>query len=54
MTNYEKMKQMSIEEMACSIMCPYGTYPDICCKNDCIRCTKEWLETEVEENESDN
>lgn len=49
MTNYEKIKQMSIEEMAYTIMCPYGTDDDICNGNDCINCTKEWLEQEAEE-----
>lgn len=54
MTNYEKIKQMSIDEMAYSIMCPYDTDPDMCGKNDCIKCTKEWLEEEAKENESDS
>lgn len=58
MTNYEKIKNMSIEEMAeCSIpffTCPYDT-PYVGCAmgkkfdDDCIKCTKAWLESEVEE-----
>ena len=51
MTNYERIKQMSIEEMAYTIMCPYETDPDICNEYDCIKCTKEWLEMEVDERE---
>ena len=55
-TNYEKIKQMSIDEMAkCSIPffnCPYDT-PYVGCDmgkkygDDCIKCTKAWLEQEV-------
>ena len=58
MTNYEKIKNMSVEEMAeCSIpffACPYDT-PYVGCAmgkkfdDDCIKCTKAWLESEVEE-----
>lgn len=60
MTNFEKIKQMSIDEMARSCMdffsCPYGT-PYVGCpmekrfNNSCIDCTKHWLESEVNENE---
>lgn len=52
MTNYERIKQMSIDEMAYSIMCPYDTdYID--CEDsgfptDCIKCTKDWLLKETE------
>lgn len=48
MTNFERQKQKSVEEMAYSLMCPYDTDPDICNKQDCIQCTKEWLEMEEE------
>lgn len=58
MTNFEKIKQMSIDEMARSCMsffdCPYGT-PYVGCpmekrfNDSCIDCTKLWLESEVEE-----
>ena len=54
-TNFEKIKSMSLDEMAESDMtfffCPYG----IACGNcnqgkqfdyDCIACTKHWLESE--------
>lgn len=60
MTNFEKIKSMSIDEMARSCMnffdCQYGT-PYVGCpmekrfNNSCIDCTKHWLESEVEENE---
>lgn len=64
MTNFEKIKQMSIDEMARSCIdffsCPYGISGDppyINCnckigekfKYNCIDCTKHWLESEVEE-----
>lgn len=58
MTNFEKIKQMSIDEMARSRMfffdCPYGTPYVGCSKgkefnNSCTDCTKHWLESEVEE-----
>lgn len=49
MTNYEKIKQMSVEEMAFMLMCPYDADPDKCNKINCIKCTKQWLESEVEE-----
>ena len=51
MTNYDRVKQMSIEEMAYTLDCPYGTDPDICNEDDCIKCIKEWLEQEVSEDE---
>lgn len=60
MTNFEKIKQMSIDEMARSRMfffdCPYATPCVGCSKgkefnNNCTDCTKHWLESEVEENE---
>lgn len=58
MTNFERIKSMSIDEMARSCIdffsCPYGT-PYVSCpmekrfNNSCIDCTKHWLESEVEE-----
>lgn len=57
MTNFERIKSMSIDEMARSCIdffsCPYGT-PYVGCpmekrfNNSCIDCTKHWLESEVE------
>lgn len=50
MTNYEKIKQMSVEEMAEKLPCPYNEYYLDCNKDcDCKKCCKEWLESEVEE-----
>lgn len=59
MTNYEKIKQMSIDEMAQSDMeiftCPYTlvdkTYGFMCKEfnDDCTPCIKHWLESETEE-----
>lgn len=63
MTNFEKIKQMSIDEMTRSCMkffdCPYGTsyagcpmekrFNDSCFNGSCIDCTKHWLESEAEE-----
>lgn len=64
MTNFEKIKQMSIDEMARSSIdffsCPYnipGDPPYSYCdceigekfNHNCINCTKHWLESEVEE-----
>ena len=59
MTNFEKIKQMSIDEMARSCMeffdCPYGVPQYVGCSKEnqfnhsCIDCTKHWLESEVEE-----
>ena len=45
MTNYEKVKQMSIDEMAYMLMCPYDEDRDTCFDN-CTECTRQWLEKE--------
>lgn len=57
MTNFERIKSMSIDEMARSCIdffsCPYGT-PYVGCpmekrfNNSCIDCTKHWLESEAD------
>ena len=62
MTNFERIKQMSVEEMALLLMkvnCSYDIpcmleisdckYPHI--DNNCSICFKEWLESEVEDND---
>ena len=59
MTNYERIKNMSVEEMASERMdffaCPYGT-DYVGCKmgkrfdDNCTECTKFWLESEVDNN----
>ena len=61
MTNFEKIKSMSVDEMADSPMtifaCPYGSghtekqFSDSCFDDDCTACIKHWLESEVEEND---
>ena len=61
MTNFEHIKQMSVEELALLLMkvnCAYDIpymwgisdckYPRI--NNNCSICFKEWLESEVEDN----
>lgn len=52
MTNFEKIKAMSVEEMAEAI----NKMEDIldmplehCLSRDCNSCIKEWLESEAEE-----
>lgn len=60
MTNFEKIKSMSIDDMARSCMkffsCPYGT-PYVGCEtgkkfnDNCIDCTKHWLESEASGND---
>lgn len=60
MTNYEKIKNMTIEEMAECLQdginecdcCAYGL--NFACPNTCIYGIKKWLETEVQENENPN
>lgn len=53
MTNYELMKNMSIEEMAATIMCPneMGMADIECDKSDecdCCKCCLEWLQQECD------
>ena len=59
MNNFEKIKQMNIDEMAkfilnsasCSTYCKYIQEPIASCKkkNNCINGIKQWLEQESEE-----
>ena len=61
MTNFERIKSMSLDEMARSCIdffsCPYGT-PYVGCpmekrfNNSCIDCTKHWLESEADSNDT--
>ena len=51
MTNFEKIKAMSIEKLAAIIMCPFDNVPDSCFDRDCNKCCKEWLESEVQEDD---
>lgn len=52
-TNFEKIKSMTLEEMAESanpfFACPYGFKSESCADVDCIECTKEWLKREAKE-----
>lgn len=59
-TNYEKVKEMSIEDMALMIMCPYDTLGDDvmpCIDSDtasqkqCYECTLNWLKKEAKNEE---
>ena len=56
MTNFERIKIMSVEEMAefihkvcCNEDCTLPT--DICSERDCKVCAKKWLQSEVEKSE---
>lgn len=56
MTNYERIKSMSVEEMAEEMPCPYLNDPHGECKYGwhtqeltCKECAKQWLEREVSE-----
>lgn len=62
MTNYEKIKSMSIDELSIFLMKVNLAYSEDCmvgiseCKHrqvdgGCKLCFKEWLESEVEQNE---
>jgi hypothetical protein len=55
LTNYDRVRNMSIDEMARFIpdwsytkacKCDEETYAD--CNNECWKCVREWLESEVE------
>lgn len=50
MTNFEKYKAMTVDELAGVIMCPYdGEQFDDCEGKNCNKCCKDFLESEVEE-----
>lgn len=54
MTNYDRIRNMSIEEMAKVIRCPKGYDTDLeidgCPVSDgCKYCRERWLESEVTE-----
>lgn len=57
MTNYEKIKQMSIDEMATAILKGVSNDPcdycygscDICRHKSNIEIVRDWLESEVED-----
>ncbi len=51
MTNYERIKAMGVDELSKIIMCPYFRSEPCGNGKDCNKCCKEWLESEVEEEE---
>ena len=58
-TNADRIRNMTDEELALVIMCPYDNLPGECtCEEDdsranCIKCCLEWLQAEVKEGDSD-
>lgn len=58
-TNADRIRNMTDEELALIIMCPYDNLPGECtCEEDdsranCIKCCLEWLQAEVKEGDSD-
>lgn len=50
MTNADRIRAMSDEELAKIIMCPYDVDPDSCCpESTCLECCKKWLKQPAEE-----
>ena len=51
MTNGDKIRKMTDEELVAFMICPYGFEADDFCVNDedCNDCVKGWLESEAEE-----
>lgn len=50
MTNGERIRGMSDEELAEIIICPYDTDPSVCnYKGVCLNCCLEWLKQPAEE-----
>lgn len=58
-TNYELIKAMSVEDMAynfvnhfdCNLCSEYNLYSDKKCDKNCVLHFKEWLESEVQNDE---
>lgn len=51
MTNGDRIRRMSNEELAVIVMCPYETDPDMCICNTemgCLECCRRWLEEEAD------
>jgi hypothetical protein len=53
-TNYDRIRNMSVEEMVEFMQYCGWDYPPYCsytkiqeCDQNCIKCTREWLESEV-------
>ena len=50
LTNADKIRNMSNEELAEIIMCPYDTAPSVCTyKGDCLQCCCEWFKQPAED-----
>ena len=57
MTNYDRIKAMSVEALACTLMCPANYDWNFNKKSecngemnrDCLKCTMDWLQSEAEE-----
>lgn len=47
-TNADRIRQMTDEELAKIIMCPYHTEPYLCSRKECVDCCIEWLQKPVE------
>lgn len=55
MTNADKIRQMTDEELAAIIMCPYDSDGENCKDvmegfENCVKCTPEWLREKAGEN----
>ena len=52
MTNADKIRAMTDEELAYVVMCQYGQCPDrfTCEEAYCFRCSLDWLKQEVSDN----
>lgn len=49
MTNADRIRAMSDEELAQIIMCPYDSEPDLCCaQGTCLDCCEKWLKQPAE------
>lgn len=49
MTNGDKIREMSNDELAEIIMCPYLADPETCIRETtCVECCREWLAEEAE------
>lgn len=49
MTNADRIRSMTDEEMAGVIMCPHQTDESHCCEGNCFRCSFEWLQQPAKE-----
>lgn len=48
LTNGDRIRAMTDEELAVLLMCPYGSEPDMCyTPGTCLYCCEEWLKQEA-------